>query len=383
MTMVACSPKKNDVSVTKSSTGFAGEVSVTVVVTDGVLSDVSIIGESETPEYGGKAIETLTNAMKEAKSVEVDAVTGSTATSNAVLMAAKEAFNEAVGSNASTEVKMAPGTYVVEASGFSLLYPMEVEVIVNETSIESIKVLENAETYPFVKAAEDKIVPRIIENQSLAVDSITGVTGSSNGIKTAVDLAIKEAFVKGGSQESAISNFYTPIPTSGKKETIDVEVLVVGLGGAGTAAAMSAVETQHELYGDTSKVSVLAIDKAGKYGGTSCITADTMAINASKYAQDHNDGKDFVDAAAMKKAWMEFTMGDAKEEALDLFFAESGSTVDWLISHGFIYGDPQTGFTSEDIWAVKHQYTGQGYGNWKKETGEMYDSIMNDNTELG
>ncbi len=92
----------------------------------------------------------------------------------------------------------------------------------------------------------------------------------------------------------------------------------------------------------------------------------------------------------MKEDWNNFTKGDAKQDLLDLFFGESGKTVDWLISHGFDYGKgspegegyqyggPQRGFTDEDIWYVKFQYTGQGYGNWKKETGEMFDAIIAD-----
>ena len=102
---------------------------------------------------------------------------------------------------------------------------------------------------------------------------------------------------------------------------------------------MSAAETQYAANGnDASKVSVLAIDKAGKYGGTSCITADTMGINAPEYDKTYHGGKDYVDAKAMKEDWNNFTKGDAKQDLLDLFFDESGKTVDWLISHGFDYG---------------------------------------------
>ncbi|MCI9264437.1 MAG: FAD-binding protein [Oscillospiraceae bacterium] len=180
------------------------------------------------------------------------------------------------------------------------------------------------------------------------------------------------------------------------KKTIDTEVLVVGMGGSGTAAAMSAAETMYAANGkDPSKVSVLAIDKAGKYGGTSCITADTMGINAPVYQETYYGGKDYVDADEMMADWQDFTMGDAKQPLLDLFFNESGNTIDWLISHGFDYGEgttegqgwgfggPQPGFTSRDKFCVKFQYTGQGYGNWKKETGEMFDSIIEDYVELG
>ena len=81
----------------------------------------------------------------------------------------------------------------------------------------------------------------------------------------------------------------------------------------------------------------------------------------------------------MKEDWNNFTQGDAKQDLLDLFFDQSRDTIDCLISHGFAYGEgsedgegfgfggPLRGFTDQDIYHVKFQYTGQGYGNWKKK----------------
>ncbi len=62
---------------------------------------------------------------------------------------------------------MEHGTYSASASGFSLLQPLTVEVTVSEDTIETIEVTDNAETYPFLQAAKDKLIPRIIDNQSV------------------------------------------------------------------------------------------------------------------------------------------------------------------------------------------------------------------------
>lgn len=355
---------------------------------DGAIADIAVTGAGETPDRGGVAIEQLPAQIKEAGSTEVDNISGATLTCEAIKTAVKAAVAEANGEElpAAGEVKMAPGTYTATANGFSLLQPLEVIVTVSETAIEKIELGENAETFPFVTAAMEKLVPRMLEAQSVKVDSITGATGSSSGIKLATEAALIEALAAGGSDASAIENFYTASQKVSEQKTIETDILIVGLGGSGTAAAMSAAEAMYAANGnDASKVNVLAIDKAGKYGGTSCITADTMGINAPGYQETYNNGEDYVDAEAMKKDWNDFTMGDAKQDLLDLFFDESGNTVDWLISHGFDYGSvgPQRGFTEQDIFHVKFQYTGQGYGNWKKETGEMFDAIMEDYTELG
>lgn len=149
------------------------------------------------------------------------------------------------------------GTYSASASGFSLLQPLTVEVTVSEDIIETIEVTDNAETYPFLQAAKDKLIPRIIDNQSVKVDAIVGCTGSSSGIKLATEAALKEALAKAGIDESAIENFYTLPEKSTKQETIKTEVLVVGMGGSGSAA-----ETMYVANGnDASIVNVLAIIK--------------------------------------------------------------------------------------------------------------------------
>lgn len=136
---------------------------------------------------------------------------------------------------------MEHGTYTASASEFSLLQPLKVEVTVSEDIIETIEVTDNAETYPFLQAAKDKLIPRIIDNQSVKVDAIVGCTGSSSGIKLATEAALKEALAKAGIDESAI----------------ETEVLVVGMGGSGSAAEMMYVANGN----DASIVNVLAIIK--------------------------------------------------------------------------------------------------------------------------
>ena len=79
------------------------------------------------------------------------------------------------------------------------------------------------------------------------------------------------------------------------------------LGGSGVASALSAAEAMYEKNGkDASKVSVLGIDKAGKYGGTSAVTTSPMTINPS-YFVEKNNGENYVDADVLKNAWMEYT----------------------------------------------------------------------------
>ena len=92
------------VSVTEA--GFGGDVTVTLTVEDGKVTDVQIVGLSETADLGGKAMPVMAEAILEAQSPYVDAYTGATMTSNAVLTAAEKAFAEAgIDVSAPEEVK--------------------------------------------------------------------------------------------------------------------------------------------------------------------------------------------------------------------------------------------------------------------------------------
>lgn len=96
------------------------------------------------------------------------------------------------------------------------------------------------------------MIPRMIEHQSIAVDAITGATASSNGVRQAVEDALTQALTAGGSDASAIKAFQTIPEKNNETIELNTQVLVVGMGGSGTAAALSAAQNG---------LSVLAIDQ--------------------------------------------------------------------------------------------------------------------------
>lgn len=76
--------------------GFGGDVTVNVTVDgDGKITDVTYTADEETEGLGKDAAAKLAEAMKEAGSAEVDAVSGSTVTSEAFIKAAKAAIEQA------------------------------------------------------------------------------------------------------------------------------------------------------------------------------------------------------------------------------------------------------------------------------------------------
>lgn len=77
---------------TAVAAGFGGEVSVTVSVSGDKIVDISATGAGETPGIGSLAIDQLPALITDAQSIAIDGVTSATVTSDALLLAAKEAL---------------------------------------------------------------------------------------------------------------------------------------------------------------------------------------------------------------------------------------------------------------------------------------------------
>lgn len=369
--------------------GYGGSVTVTMTVDADSITNVKAVGENETEGVGSKAIEQLPGAILEAQSCEVDGIAGATFSSDAVLAAAKDCLAQASGTQAEpASVKMAPGTYTGQGTGFRVSEPITVNVTVSENEILDIQVdqVNTSEKPSILQSVVDLMLPRILENQSVAVDAITGATASSNGVKQAITDALTQALEAGGSDASAISAFQTAPAKSTETITLDTDVLVVGMGGSGVAAALSAAENG---------ASVLAIDKAGKYGGTSELTSGPMAINVpSQVEAEIADwpnpvtgetetkpaGADLIDAEALYEDWLAYTTIDgvqtAKPEMIRIMIDESGYTDDWLTQYGFSF-DPAIGFAGNS-WAAFTPHTGA-----KALTESFFDSVIGHFEEMG
>lgn len=81
---IAESGSWTDGSYTETAKGKNGSFDVTVTIEGGVISDITVGDNQETPDKGGVAILQLPDAMVKAQSPDVDAVTGATVTSNAI-----------------------------------------------------------------------------------------------------------------------------------------------------------------------------------------------------------------------------------------------------------------------------------------------------------
>jgi fumarate reductase flavoprotein subunit len=176
---------------------------------------------------------------------------------------------------------MKPGVYTETVKGMA--EGMVVEVTLSEDAIVSVVVKSHNETPPGYPAIE-KLPQAIVDAQSIEVDSISGATMPSGGIKAAVTAALEEAGAdlaafsnKGESKEEAVSYFPTmgsfEVPTQWDES---YDIVVVGGGYAGMAAAYSAV---------TSGASTVLVEKLSTTGGNSAINGGQYAAYTSKIAE--------------------------------------------------------------------------------------------------
>ena len=164
---------------TASADGFGGPVEVTVEVgSDGSIADVSIIGESETPEIGGAAIPELKKAALASQSADIDSVSGASLTSGAVKAALADALAQAAGGAGAADAqadgneesgaakaadgkKFIAGTYTATSTGFG--GDIDVTVTVTEDEITDVEITGDHETENIGSFAVDMLGDRILE----------------------------------------------------------------------------------------------------------------------------------------------------------------------------------------------------------------------------
>lgn len=145
---------------------------------------------------------------------------------------------------------------------------MQGEVIVNVTiddgKITGIEYEKYPETENITYVARDRIPAQIIEHQTVDVDTVTGATFASYAIIGAVKNAIKAS----GLDVPALTAEAYREP-AGPDEEWSTDVLVMGGGGAGLAAAITAAENG---------ANVILIEKSSVMGGNTLVAG--AAYNA-------------------------------------------------------------------------------------------------------
>ena len=240
--------------------GFGGEVKVEITVDESAITDVVITGEKETPTVGGAAIPTLVEQIKAQQSAEIDGVSGATITSGAVKEAAAKALELAAGAapaENTAEIAFTAGEYEATAYGYN--GDVTMKVTFSDSKLENIELVKGMETAHVGSDAFSIMIPDMIAANGTGVDGVSGATFSGRALREIVNNAAEQA---GCTNLDAFKANKVEHP-AGEPIEKTVDIVVVGAGGAGIAAAAQATQNGN---------SVLVIEKNAEVGGNTLVS---------------------------------------------------------------------------------------------------------------
>ncbi len=206
---------------------------------------------------------------------------------------------------------MTAGTYEAEAQG--MMGMVKVAVTVSETAIEKVEVVAQNETPGISDPAIANVPAAIVEAQSLAVDTVASATVTSNAILAAAEAALTAA----GADIEALKAVEV---VEDEAETIEIttDVVVLGAGGAGVAAAV-------EAYDAGAKVVLL--EKMGVIGGTTATSQGMVGAYESKYTKEKDVHHTYEEMYANLMSNASYRLDPA---LTSITIKESGSAIDFM-----------------------------------------------------
>lgn len=209
-----------------------------------------------------------------------------------------------------------PGTYTATVAGRN--GDITLTVTVSADKLEDIQ-HESVETETIGVAAMDTLTQQILDNQTIAVDAISGATVTCDAYLEALNNCLEQA----GADMDALRGNAVAADANEVKYVTDADVIIVGAGGAGLSAAVTAAQNG---------ASVILLEKSGMVGGNTLCA--TMGINAAESKVQQDAGvtvtvEDFVTA--------QLNNDDAIEAVVRALCERSGETIDWFSDMGVAF----------------------------------------------
>ena len=212
-----------------------------------------------------------------------------------------------------------PGTYEGTAKGYH--GDITLTVTVDENNILEIK-SEHTETEGLGDKAVATLTEAALEKASLSMDLVSGATYSSQGFLAALEAAL----VKAGADVEKLKIKET-VEVEKKDQEFDTEVAIIGGGGAGLAAAVSAHQNGAK---------VLLVEKMPNVGGNTIISGS--AFNAVDPKRQSAQG---IEDSVEKHFQQTYEGGDKQgdPELVRVLVENAYPTIEWLESLGMKFTD--------------------------------------------
>ena len=251
------------------------------------------------------------------------------------------------------------GDFTGTAKGFG--GDVSVTLTLTDGAITGCTAEGKEETQGVGSEAIAKMPGAIAENGSIAVDGVSGATITSTAIKEAAAAALTAAGLNPDDYKTAVEN-----DASAEDSTVDADVVVVGAGGAGMTAAITAaaegktvviLESQSMVggnsvratggmnagktvyqdeneFGESAGVEKTLKTAAEKYADNETITALAKTVSEQWAAYQANPTGYFDSVELMELDTMIGGKGINDPELVETLCANSADAIDWLDEHG-------------------------------------------------
>ena len=251
------------------------------------------------------------------------------------------------------------GDFTATAKGFG--GDVSVTLTLTDGAITGCTAEGKDETQGVGSEAIAKMPGEIAESGSIAVDGVSGATVTSTAIKEAAAAALTAAGLNPDDYKTAVENNATA-----EDSTVDADVVVVGAGGAGMTAAITAaaegksvviLESQSMVggnsvratggmnagktvyqdeneFGESAGVEKTLKTAAEKYADNKTITALAKTVSEQWAAYQANPTGYFDSVELMELDTMIGGKGINDPELVETLCANSADAIDWLDEHG-------------------------------------------------
>ncbi len=280
--------------------------------------------------FGVMNFETYSKALIGRTDGNIDAVSNATMSRNGIKEAVEKALAQARGE--STEANAAPmsftpGEYTATSYGYN--GTLTIKVTFDADEIKGIDVITNTETGHVGDIAFEIMIPEMIEANGSGVDAVSGATFSTRALRNAVNDAAEQAKCTNMEAFKAAKVEHK----AGEPVTVRYDVVIVGAGGAGIAAAAQAA-----LDGNT----VLLIEKNAEVGGNTLVSGGQYQSVMPYLVWDPKDPDATTGVYAFTGATynkVKSVQGCINELKMILDWNEAPFDADYYKDHEYVAGD--------------------------------------------